>query len=128
MRSKDISARRQTAERTGRRAETLCAWVLRLKGYRILARRARTPAGELDIVARRGRTLAFVEVKARAEASVAAASLGARQRRRITRAAAAFQAMRPGLAGLEPRFDVMLVPAGRLPVHIVNAWHIMDAG
>ena len=58
--------KRQRAESGGRRAETLAAWWLRLKGWRILATRARTPVGEVDLVARRGRTLAFVEVKARA--------------------------------------------------------------
>jgi putative endonuclease len=60
--------KRQSAERGGRRAESLAAWWLRLKGWRILARRVRTPVGEIDLVARRGRTIAFVEVKARATA------------------------------------------------------------
>ena len=59
------SERRQGAERLGRRAESIAAWYLRLKGYRILARRYRTPLGEIDLVAKRGQTLAFVEVKAR---------------------------------------------------------------
>ena len=60
---------RRERERGGRRAEALAAWWLRLKGWKILARRLRTPLGEVDLVARRGRTVAFVEVKARASAS-----------------------------------------------------------
>ncbi len=67
--------KRQEAERRGRGAETLACWYLRLKGWRILARRARVPGGEVDIVARRGRTLAFVEVKARASEDAAASCL-----------------------------------------------------
>ena len=63
---------RQEAERRGRGAETLACWYLRLKGWRILARRARVPGGEVEIIARRGRPLAFVEVKARATQEEAA--------------------------------------------------------
>ncbi|MDP6406801.1 MAG: YraN family protein [Alphaproteobacteria bacterium] len=103
-------ADRQQAEQSGRKAETLAHWLLRLKGYRILARRERTAAGELDIVARRGATLVFVEVK---------------QRPTVAQAAEAYLAANPGLAGLGARFDAILVAPGRLPVHIANAWHIM---
>ena len=66
---------RQQAEKRGRGAETLACWYLRLKGWQILARRARVPGGEVDIVARRGRMLAFVEVKARASEAEAAIAL-----------------------------------------------------
>ena len=62
-------------EKRGRGAETLACWYLRLKGWRILARRARVPGGEVDVVARRGHTLAFIEVKARASEEAAAFSL-----------------------------------------------------
>lgn len=62
---------RQRAERRGRRAEKIAAWFLRAKGYAVLARRYKTPVGEIDLVARRGRTLAFVEVKARKEGEAA---------------------------------------------------------
>ena len=118
---RDRAARKQ-AETRGRRAETLCAWVLRLKGYRILARRFRTPAGELDIVARRGRTVAFVEVKARADLDAALQSITPHQQARIVRAASLFVASRPALAALNLRFDVMLAAPRRLPVHMRNAW------
>jgi putative endonuclease len=59
------SRRRRKAERRGKRGEGWATWLLRLKGYRILVRRARTPLGEIDIIARRGRVTAFIEVKAR---------------------------------------------------------------
>ena len=115
-------AARKHAEARGRRAETLSTWLLRAKGYRILARRFRTPAGELDIVARRGRTIAFVEVKARADLEAAILSITPHQQARIMRAALLFVASRPGLAALNMRFDVMLAAPWRLPVHMRNAW------
>lgn len=106
----------------GRLAENLCAWHLRFRGYRIVARRFRTPVGEIDIVARRGNTLAVVEVKARADAVLAMDSLGPRQRKRIIRAAEVFIAARPALAGMDVRFDVMVVVPWRPPAHIIDAW------
>lgn len=116
---------RRRAEAGGRRAETLCVWWLQLRGWRIVARRARMAVGEIDIVARRGGTIAFIEVKARGDLGAAAASISASQRGRLERAAAAFLARHPELAALAPRFDVMLVAGWRLPVHIANAWHIL---
>ncbi len=89
------AARRRRAWAFGGLAENLCAWHLRFRGYRILARRFRTPVGELDIVARRGSTLAVVEVKARADAITARDSLSSRQQGRIIRAAEAFITARP---------------------------------
>ena len=120
-----MTAARRRSERRGHQAEAVAAWWLRAKGYRILARRSRHPVGEIDLVARRGRVLAFVEVKARATRAAAVASLTARQRERIARAAQAFVAARPGCAGLAARFDLVVVARGR-PVHIPNAWHILD--
>jgi putative endonuclease len=105
----------------GRRAEALGAWLLRLKGFAILARRLRLGPGEIDIVARRGRLVVFVEVKARADIDAAAAALRARQRARIARAARAFMAARPDLAGHAARFDAILV-GGFLPRHLPDAW------
>ena len=113
---------RRRAERYGRHAESLAAWLLRLKGYRILARGYRSRVGELDIVARRGRVLAFVEVKARGDVSEAAEALRPAQRSRIARAAEAFQASRPELRALLVRFDVVLVAPGRRPHHLPDAW------
>jgi putative endonuclease len=115
---------RQAAERHGRRAELLCELILRLKGYRIVARHWRCASGELDIVARRGRILAVVEVKARADYRMAAEAVTPRQQARIARATAQFIAVRPMLAALDPRFDVMLVMPFRWPRHLIGAWTI----
>ena len=110
----------------GRAGEFAAALLLRLKGYRVLARRfaigAGTGAGEVDLIARRGRTLAFVEVKTRSDLDSAALAVLPEQRRRIVRAAEAFLAARPGLSGLEVRFDAVLVAPGRLPRHLPGAW------
>ena len=115
---------RRNAERRGRLAEALCRWHLRLRGWRILANGWRCPAGEIDILARRGGTLAVIEVKLRPDLDTAAAAVLPRQRRRIARAAAAFLMTRPDLAALSPRFDVMLVALPRLPRHLPDAWRL----
>jgi putative endonuclease len=119
-----IGARRRRAQRRGQRAELLCLWHLRLRGYRLVARRYRVPSGEIDLIVRRGRVLAAVEVKARDDDAAAGAAVLARQRRRIARALEHFLASRPDLAGLDPRFDVMLVVPRRLPRHLADAWRI----
>ncbi len=118
--------RRRKAERRGRFAESLCLWSLRLRGYRILARDYRVAVGEIDILARRGGTLAAIEVKARGDHASAVEAVTPRQRRRITRAAAQFLSSRPGLARLTVRFDVMVVVPGRLPLHLCDAWREGD--
>ena len=89
---------------------------------RILARRFRVPSGEVDLIARRGRVLAAIEVKARDNLSLAAEAVGPRQRRRVARALDHFVALRPELARLALRYDVMLVTPGRLPRHLADAW------
>jgi putative endonuclease len=119
---RDNIVRRRQAERRGHLAEWLCLWHLRLRGWRIVARGWRCPAGEIDILARRGEILAVIEVKSRGDLAVAAAALPARQRRRITRAAEAFLLAHPELAGLGLRFDLMLVAPRRLPRHWRGAW------
>lgn len=121
-RTRDRRARGAAARRRGCWAEALCRLVLALKGYRILAAGRRSGLGEIDILARRGGVLAVVEVKARADLALAHAALGAAQRRRIVRSAAQFAASRPDLAGLDLRFDAMLVAPWRLPRHLRDAW------
>ena len=113
--------RRQEAEKRGRGAETFACWYLRLKGWRILARRARVPGGEVDIVARRGRTLAFVEVKARATADAAAFSL---DRYRLRRVAVAAERLAPRYmrTGDDVRIDALFVIPGMLPRHLPDVW------
>jgi putative endonuclease len=113
---------RQQAERGGRRAETIAAWWLRMKGWTILGRRIRTSRGEVDLIARRGRILAFVEVKARASEEEAGRAL---DEWRLRRVAAAAEALAPVYArpGDDLRIDAIFVVPRRLPRHLVNIWH-----
>jgi len=113
---------RQRAERGGRRAEQLAAWWLRLKGWHILAVRARTPVGEVDLVARRGRILAFIEVKARATEADAALALDDYRLRRVARAAEAL-APRYARPGDDIRIDALFIVPRRWPRHMANVWH-----
>ncbi|GAB4186435.1 MAG: YraN family protein [Thalassobaculales bacterium] len=114
-------ADRRKAEARGRRAELLAALWLACKGYRVLARGLRTPVGEIDLVVRRGRVVAAVEVKARASQAAAGEAIQRRQRRRIARALAWFLKGRPELAGADLRFDAVLI-GGILPRHLPDAW------
>lgn len=86
------------------------------------ARGYKVPVGEIDIIARRGRLVAFVEVKARASADAANEALNPRQRRRIERAAGWFLAQHPDIGACDLRYDLMLVTPWRWPVHIGDAW------
>jgi putative endonuclease len=112
---------RQRAEKRGRGAETLACWYLRLHGWRILKRRARVPGGEVDIVARRGRTLAFVEVKARASQDAAAYALDEWRLRRVVVAAErlAHHYIRDGD---DVRIDALFIVPRRWPRHLANIW------
>ncbi len=114
--------RGRAAYASGMRAETLAALWLMLKAYRVIGWRVKTRVGEIDLVVRRGRTIAFVEVKARATADGAAEALGAPQRERLLRAASLYVAARPALQALDMRFDVVLVSPRRWPRHITDAW------
>jgi putative endonuclease len=110
------------AFRRGHGAERRAAWWLRLKGYRVLAINWRSLAGEIDLIARRGGTLAFVEVKQRIDSEAATLSLAPQQRARLARAASLFVAQRPRLASLTLRFDLMAFGRMGRPVHIKDAW------
>lgn len=115
------SQSRLAAELFGRRGEMLAAWFLRLKGYRILASRFKTPAGEIDLVARRFGTLVFVEVKARRSGSVDDAWFAVNDRR-ISRAADYFLARHPRYANTDMRYDVIFLAPMTWPRHVVNAF------
>ena len=114
--------KRQQAEQRGRRAETVAAWWLRLHGWSILAKRARVPGGEVDLVARRGRTLAFVEVKQRRTEEAAAWSLDAYRLRRVAVAAERLS-LRYARPGDDVRIDAIFLVPRRLPRHMANVWH-----
>src|SRR5215472_4227911 len=117
-----LKARRR-AERRGRRGETIAAFLLTLKFYRILERRVRTHLGEIDLVARSpSGAICFIEVKARPDFAMATESVIPRQQRRIARAAQSFLAQRPWLANAPVRFDIVTVSPGSWPRHIRGAW------
>ena len=97
------------------------AWLI-AHGYRILARRFKSPMGEIDIVAARRYTLIFVEVKARATLDEAALSITERQKQRIAMAAEIWLANNPVPAIRDMRFDAILVAPGKLPRHIPSAF------
>jgi putative endonuclease len=113
---------RVAAFRAGLSAEARAAAYLMAKGYRILAKRYRTPYGEIDLVARRRGLIAFVEVKARASLDEAAYAVTPRQQARIIDAAQAWLMVHPEYAEFELRFDAMLIAPRRLPRHLLAAF------
>jgi putative endonuclease len=112
---------RREAEKRGRGAETLACWYLRLHGWRILARRAKVHGGEVDIIARRGKMLAFVEVKGRATRDAAAFALDDWRLRRVVTAA---QQLAPRFMreGDDVRIDALFIVPRRWPIHLANVW------
>ena len=116
------SPERIAAFRTGLSAESRAAAFLMAKGYRVLAKRFRTPSGEIDLVARRRNLIAFVEVKARASLDDAAWAVTPRQQQRIVNAAQAWLMAHPEHAELEMRFDAMLIAPKSLPRHLLAAF------
>ena len=124
--AKTASPARVAAFRAGLSAETRAAAFLMAKGYRILAKRFRTPYGEIDIVARRRNLLAFIEVKARPSLDEAAYAVTARQQARIINTAQAWLQVwliaHPEHADFELRFDAMLIAPRRLPRHLLAAF------
>ncbi len=119
---KKASPERVAAFNTGLSAESRAAALLMAKGYRILAKRFRTPHGEIDLVAKRRNLVAFVEVKARATLDEAAFAVTPRQQARIINAAQAWLAAHPQYAEFELRFDAILIAPRRLPRHLLAAF------
>lgn len=113
--------RRRKAERDGRRAELFAGVVLRLKGFSILEKRYRTPGGEIDLIARRGALLIFVEVKSRRDFDDAIRSVSARARHRIGAAARLFMSRNQHLAQCQVRYDIFAVSGWRWR-HLRDAW------
>lgn len=113
---------RRKSEEAGRFAETVALCLLRLKGWRLLARRYKTKFGEVDLVMRRGQVTAFIEVKARATIDGAIESVTPRQAKRISAAARQFMAD-DRIAALQAcRFDIVAVSPYHWPRHIENAF------
>lgn len=113
---------RRAAERRGHAAEWAAAALMRAKGYRVLQRRYRGPGGEVDLIARRDRTIVFVEVRARPTLDEGAWSVTPVKRRRLVRAAEGWLMQNPDFNGFDMRFDVILIAPGRLPRHLANAF------
>lgn len=114
--------RRLAAYWRGHRGEALAALFLQLKLYRIRDRRFKTALGEIDLVAEKGRTVVFVEVKQRAANADEALTYASINRERITRAAQLWLARNPEATGRDFRFDVILLAPGRWPRHLINAF------
>ncbi|APG62462.1 hypothetical protein LPB140_06295 [Sphingorhabdus lutea] len=110
------------AENKGRRAEKIAAWWLRLHGWQILTMRAKTPKGEVDIIARRGKSVIFVEVKARDNEQALGTAIGEYQLKRVA-AAAQFLIPKYAKNAENIQIDVIWVAPWRLPHHIKNIWH-----
>ncbi len=119
---------RAGAERSGRRAERLAAWFLRLQGYRIIAARFRSSFGEIDLVAQRRDLILFVEVKQRRGVDRMADALAAVNRRRIVGAARHFMATHPEIANKNFRFDVIFLAPFRFPAHFKGAFDASGQG
>jgi putative endonuclease len=119
--STPLSRRRRAAERRGRLGETLAAFWLKLQGWTIVARRVRTPVGEIDLIARRRGTTLFVEVKTRATGAELALAI---DEYRLSRVASAAHMLAPRFVrpGDDIRIDVILLAPWSLPRHIRNAW------
>lgn len=113
---------RAAAETRGHWGEQIAACWLWLHGWRILGRRVRVRAGEIDLIARRGKTIAFIEVKTRRRASDLDLAIDAYRLRRVA-AAAAVLAPRYAKAGEDIRIDVMLIAPFSVPRHLPNIWH-----
>lgn len=113
---------RQQAERRGRRAEAHAALWLRLKGYSILAERVKLPIGEIDLIARKGPVLAFIEVKQRQTVDIAASAVPASAWLRISRAAEVWAARKTQLHDLDWRYDLVAVTPWALPKHYADYW------
>jgi putative endonuclease len=114
------SERGRKGRRDGRRGEWIAALLLMCKGYQILGFRLRTKHGEIDILAKRGRTLALVEVKRRPTIEQALGALGAIQRERLLRAGRNLVDHRPSLRQLTLRVQLIALAPKRFPRHVSN--------
>lgn len=120
--SADQKNQRLRAYREGLWAEYLAAMIFRIKGYRIVAHRYKSPGGEIDLIAVKKKSLVFVEIKARKKTEDGLYAVGEKSRYRITKAARHFLALNPDYANFEMRFDVMVIVFPFHITHLDNAW------
>lgn len=120
----DASHRRRRAERAGRRAEALVRLSYFFRGYQILEKRFRAAGGEIDLIAQRGRLIAFVEVKLRRNEDAAVLAVTPAGRRRLERAAASFLSLRPQFGEFAVRYDIAAVSGWRIRL-IRDAWRAL---
>lgn len=113
---------RQQAEARGRRAETFAALLLQIKFYTILDRRVRLPVGEIDLIVKRGNTLAFIEVKQRQTLEQCQNAVSFQSWSRISNAAASWASSKPQLQNCDWRYDLVAVTPRRLPQHFADFW------
>lgn len=113
---------KRTNHRNGILAEYIALLWLTLKGYRLVALRYKTPLGEVDLIVRRGRTLAFIEVKARANTRDAAEAIHAKNQSRVMQAAQIFLMNHPAYADYQVRFDAVLITWYKRPQHLAHAF------
>jgi putative endonuclease len=113
---------RTTNHRNGILAEYAALAYLTLKGYRLVAMRYKTKLGEIDLIMRRGRTLAFIEVKARPSHADAAHAIHAKNQSRVMQAAQMFRIQHPTYHDYEVRFDALLIAWYKWPQHLVHAF------
>ncbi|GJL94430.1 MAG: UPF0102 protein [Hyphococcus sp.] len=112
---------RRRSEAAGRRAEWLAAFLMMAKGFSIVRRRFKAPNGEIDLIAKRGKLLVFVEVKSRAQLDSAIEAVTHTNRRRVSNAAGMFLAHNPDLAQMDMRYDIIAIAGWRMR-HLTNAW------
>ncbi|MCO6187341.1 YraN family protein [Rhizobium sp. L1K21] len=120
--AEDGYKKRRRAFRLGHLAEFYAAAYLLFRGYRILQLRYRTKAGEIDIIARKGNLIAFVEVKARRTVEDALFSVGERNKARIRAASRIWLAKQKDFSELSWRYDILAVTPWRLPSHVPDAF------
>ena len=111
-----------TGHQKGLQAESFAKFYLRLKGYRILAERFKTPVGEIDLIVKRGRQLVFIEVKLRKTVSAAAEAVHTKNQSRVRRSAELYLQKHMEYTGYELRFDAVVLAPYAWPRHVLNAW------
>ncbi|MEO1113877.1 MAG: YraN family protein [Pseudomonadota bacterium] len=125
-RGRPPSETRRKAHALGLSAESRAAWYLRLTGWRILKRRYKTKAGEIDLIAKKRKTVAFVEVKARKTREAAMDAVTPASQKRIARAAKIFVSEHPKAGFFTLRFDVIIIRPWALPERIENAFEARE--